>query len=671
MRPLNLTSTGLSRRPGSNARNTVTPASGILALTLVANGANIQEWKTAALATVASIGATGNLAISGTSTLTGNVNVNGATNSANFGVNVASKHVSVSAGSLYSYGVDVPGSTNNEFLQLRHSGALGEIYVSKSGSGTFRDMVVYTSDVERLRITAAGAASLSSTLAVTGTSTLTGNVGIGGAANASYALRIVATTLTGATQYGMVCTPTFTNTSTTQATSLFAGVVTAAAGSPYAVITGIGLQIDDASKGANSSITTLYGLKIESQTGGGTNIALKTSLGLVQFGDAVTASSTLAVTGVATFTAKPIFSSATASTAAAFDSSKGLVSVTITGSGSSVYSASPTLTGTIGAAAMTLSSTLVVSGGATFNGTSAFNGAVAAYAGIEVDSYLIIDFLSTSQAVFTNGGRSLVSNPTTGSGNSVLATSPTLSGTVAGAAMTLSGLLTVGTTLGVTGVATFTAQPFFSSATASTAAAFDSSKGLISVTNTGSGNNVLSASPTLTGTIGAAAMTLSSTLSVTDTSTLTGNVAIGGALNGGQALRILSTGLTSANQYGIVSAPTGNNSASGSCVAIYASPQTAAVAYAFPITIGIQIDDAGKGSGSTITTQYGLKIEDQTQGGTKYSIKTGTGLVDFGGELRLSSSNTVNASVLATVTNKIKLVVGGTTYYLLASTSNA
>jgi hypothetical protein len=52
-------------------------------------------------------------------------------------------------------------------------------------------------------------------------------------------------------------------------------------------------------------------------------------------------------------------------------------------------------------------------------------------------------------------------------------------------------------TLGVTGVATFSATPIYSSLTASSAVATDASKGLVSVTNTGTGNNVLATSPTL------------------------------------------------------------------------------------------------------------------------------------------------------------------------------
>jgi hypothetical protein len=70
--------------------------------------------------------------------------------------------------------------------------------------------------------------------------------------------------------------------------------------------------------------------------------------------------------------------------------------------------------------------------------------------------------------------------------------------------------------------------------TASTALALDASKNVVSVTNTGTGNNVLSASPTLTGTVGAAALTLSSDL------TLNGGSANGVAfLN---ASKVLTTG---------------------------------------------------------------------------------------------------------------------------------
>ena len=49
----------------------------------------------------------------------------------------------------------------------------------------------------------------------------------------------------------------------------------------------------------------------------------------------------------------------------------------------------------------------------------------------------------------------------------------------------------------VGGIANFSAQPIFTSLTASSAVATDASKGLVSVTNTGTGANVLGTSPTI------------------------------------------------------------------------------------------------------------------------------------------------------------------------------
>jgi hypothetical protein len=74
--------------------------------------------------------------------------------------------------------------------------------------------------------------------------------------------------------------------------------------------------------------------------------------------------------------------------------------------------------------------------------------------------------------------------------------------TVTGSIITAGGVgiakaLYVGTTANFGGVATYSAQPIFSSLTASSAVATDASKGLVSVTNTGTGNNVLATSPTL------------------------------------------------------------------------------------------------------------------------------------------------------------------------------
>jgi len=90
--------------------------------------------------------------------------------------------------------------------------------------------------------------------------------------------------------------------------------------------------------------------------------------------------------------------------------------------------------------------------------------------------------------------------------NSTLVTDA--SSTSTGSIITAGGVgiakaLFVGTTANVAGavtlggVATFSAQPIFSSLTASSAVATDASKGLVSVTNTGTGSNVLGTAPTI------------------------------------------------------------------------------------------------------------------------------------------------------------------------------
>jgi hypothetical protein len=70
------------------------------------------------------------------------------------------------------------------------------------------------------------------------------------------------------------------------------------------------------------------------------------------------------------------------------------------------------------------------------------------------------------------------------------------SSTSTGSIITAGGL-GIAKNLYVGGIASFSAQPIFTSLTASSAVATDASKGLVSVTNTGTGNNVLATSPTL------------------------------------------------------------------------------------------------------------------------------------------------------------------------------
>jgi hypothetical protein len=77
-------------------------------------------------------------------------------------------------------------------------------------------------------------------------------------------------------------------------------------------------------------------------------------------------------------------------------------------------------------------------------------------------------------------------------------------------------------TLGVTGVATFSSAPIYSSLTASSAVATDASKGLVSVTNTGTGNNVLATAPTI------ASLNLTTALTLTGASGTAGQALTSG-----------------------------------------------------------------------------------------------------------------------------------------------
>lgn len=231
-----------------------------------------------------------------------------------------------------------------------------------------------------------------------------------------------------------------------------------------------------------------------------------------------------------------------------------------TGSTNVVFSASPTLTGTVLGASSTWSGTVLIgtnSGAALlevgrvtdgtiasfgqttgtnnpslrissadatgitldFNGVSSYTPATIKVGGsaaltISTSQVLNVPNLTASRAVFTDSSSNLVSNAITGSGNVVMSASPTLTGTIGAVNQTLSG------TLGVTGVATFTAQPIVSSLSVSQAVFSDGSKGLVSNAITGSGSVVMSASPTLTGTIAGANETLSGTLAVTGLTTL-------------------------------------------------------------------------------------------------------------------------------------------------------
>jgi len=131
-----------------------------------------------------------------------------------------------------------------------------------------------------------------------------------------------------------------------------------------------------------------------------------------------------------------------------------------------------------------------------------------------------------------------------------------------------TGNTVVAGTLGVTGVATFTAQPILSSLTASQAVFTDGSKGLVSNAITGTGNVVMSASPTLTGTITAAAISMSGDLTVatnkftvaaaSGNTVVAGTLAVAGTTSSSGRLIFTGNDLGNASEYYVCSYAAGN-----------------------------------------------------------------------------------------------------------------
>ena len=117
-----------------------------------------------------------------------------------------------------------------------------------------------------------------------------------------------------------------------------------------------------------------------------------------------------------------------------------------------------------------------------------------------------------------------------------------------------------------------------SALTASTALALDASKNVVSVTNTGTGNNVLAGSPTLTGTVSAAAATLSGNL------TLSGGTANGVLYLNGSKVATSGSALTFD---GTNFATTGNSRASGQFLAGSTGAATPDFSFIADNTLGI------------------------------------------------------------------------------------
>jgi len=211
---------------------------------------------------------------------------------------------------------------------------------------------------------------------------------------------------------------------------------------------------------------------------------------------------------------------------------------------------------------------------------------------------------------------------------------------ITGGGVGIAKALYVGTTANVAGavtlggIATFSAQPIFSSLTASSAVATDASKGLVSVTNTGTGNNVLATSPTIT------------------TPTISGDASISG-LTVGKGGGAVSTN-TAVGASALAANTTGNSSVAVGYQALNAnttSSNNTAVGYqaGYAKTTGGSNTFLGFTAGSGITTGNNNLCVGQSAGGV---LTTGASNIYIGSGSNTASSAAADSEILICTGNQ-------------------
>ena len=164
-----------------------------------------------------------------------------------------------------------------------------------------------------------------------------------------------------------------------------------------------------------------------------------------------------------------------------------------------------------------------------------------------------------------------------------------------------------------------------------------------STTNIGLRNaGITSLTNTTAGSAGAGALVVSGGLATGAASYFGGNVTVagtgiqvnaagfGGAPNSYYAISSTQTLSGNGNQAFLNVSPTFNaDAAGGQGNVLWVQGRTAA-SYTLAALAGLKVESPSIGAGGAVTTVYGLRIQDQTGGGTNYAIFTGAGRVAFG-----------------------------------------
>jgi len=154
----------------------------------------------------------------------------------------------------------------------------------------------------------------------------------------------------------------------------------------------------------------------------------------------------------------------------------------------------------------------------------------------------------------------------------------------------------------------------------------------------------------------------------TDTVTVNGYMGVGGAAVSNIGSKVSSSALTGVSQIGFQSVPVGTSAATTQVQGVGSQPGTAAAVFTCAATYAFRANNAVLGAGSTITNQYGLYVDDQTNGTNNYGIRTivssgtnkwniyasGTAQNYFAGNVGIGTTTTVEVfEAIGTVTGYV------------------
>jgi hypothetical protein len=139
----------------------------------------------------------------------------------------------------------------------------------------------------------------------------------------------------------------------------------------------------------------------------------------------------------------------------------------------------------------------------------------------------------------------------------------------------------------------------------------------------------------------------------TDTVQVNGYMGVGGSPSSAIGLRIAPTALAGASQFGAAVGATATSAATTSIEALRVQASTAAASFTTGYAAGLFVRDPVKGAGSTITSNYGIFVDDKTVGTNNYGIASAV----------TSGSNKWNVYASGTARNYMAgaLSVGATT----------